>query len=107
MIPEFTIGDRLRKARELTGLDQIGFADLAGISKNTVSNAETGNRRPSRLVVRAWAMASGVPLAWIETGQAPASEPGPDDDPAGYTPSDSNREPIVLERLRTLGAVAA
>lgn len=95
LIPAFTIGDRLRKAREVTGLDQATFAAEAGISKNTVSNAETGARRPSRLVVRAWAMRSGVPVEWLETGQAPAGEPGPDG--GKYTPSDSNREPIDYE----------
>lgn len=80
--PTFSLADRLRKARELTGLDQIAFAKRAGFSRTTVSNAETGSHRPSQLVIRAWAITSGVSYDWIVTGQ--------------YTPRDSNPEPAGL-----------
>ena len=36
VIPEFTLGDRLRKARELTGLSIRRFADEIGVSHTTV-----------------------------------------------------------------------
>ena len=71
VIPEFTIGDRLRKARELTGLDRAEFAGELGISRNTVNNYEAGHTRPRLLALRAWAMRTGVPLTWLQTGAAP------------------------------------
>lgn len=79
-VPEFTIADRLRKARERTGLDQAPFAAEIDVSKGTVSNYESDRytHQRKRIVLRAWALRTGVPLHWIETGDAP---PTPDDDP--------------------------
>lgn len=89
IIPEFTRGDRLRRARELTGMDQTEFANHIGASRGTVSNAER-NKRPSNLVMRAWSLGSGVPLVWLETGKAPEDDPEPG---LPYTARDSNPEP--------------
>lgn len=82
VIPEFTMADRLRKARESTGLDRQAFAEQLGVSRNTVTSAESGKRRPMPLVLRAWADYTGVPAEWIQTGL--------------YTPRDSNPEPAGL-----------
>ena len=71
IVPQFTLADRLRKARELTGLDQGQFADEVGISRTSVSNAETGTTRPMRLTLKAWAVRTGVDLDWLLTGSAP------------------------------------
>lgn len=68
-VPEWTVADRLRKARESAGLEQRQLADRAGISRATISAAENGSR-PARATMRLWAMACGVPLSWIETGRA-------------------------------------
>lgn len=69
VIPKFTSGDRLRKARELTGMDQETFAELLGVSRGTVSNYERSRTmRRHAIVLRAWAMATGVPLYWLEGG---------------------------------------
>ena len=68
-IPEWTITDRLRKARELTGLDQGPFADNIGVSRGTVSNYERGSRTHKKSVLMTWAMGSGVPLEWLMTGE--------------------------------------
>jgi transcriptional regulator with XRE-family HTH domain len=70
-IPIWTVGDRLRKAREDAGLSQQELlADMVGVSRNTVGNQEigVGKRAPSRLLLRAWAHATGVPVEWLETG---------------------------------------
>ena len=75
-IPTWTRADRLRKAREVSGLDQTALGQRIGVSRGTVSNAERGTVEPRRSVIMAWAMATGVPLAWIETGEAPS--PGGD-----------------------------
>ena len=73
----FTIGDRLRKAREGLGLDRGQFAELTGISRGTIWNYETGKTKPRRTYLRLWAMATGVDLEWLRTGDAPPSQTPP------------------------------
>lgn len=90
-IPEFTLGDRLRKARELTGLTVRQFADEIGVSHGTITNAEGDRRSVRPITIKAYAMRTGVPVEWLETGLAPALPPGPD----GWAHSESNREPAV------------
>ena len=68
-VPEWTIPDRLRKARELTGLDQSEFANALGVSRGTVSNYERGSRVYRRPVLLAWAMCAGVPMEWLQGEQ--------------------------------------
>lgn len=70
-VPEWTTSDRLRKAREHAGFDQIAFSATTGISRATISAAENGRTQPSRATLRMWAMATGVPVMWIETGCTP------------------------------------
>jgi transcriptional regulator with XRE-family HTH domain len=71
VIPQFTVGDRLRKARELTGLDQGAFAEEIGVSRGTVSNYESGATRPKKVVLLAWSMRTAVPRLWLELGIVP------------------------------------
>jgi transcriptional regulator with XRE-family HTH domain len=78
--PQFTIGDRLRKAR--MHLDQNmsadEFGELIGTSKNTIHNYELERTAPERMkliVLRQWALATGVDLAWLLDGDG-----GPDGD---------------------------
>ena len=75
-IPTFTLADRLRKARELTGLDQRNFAERTGITRTTVVNYEKGYRTPRIIYIRAWANATGVDVRWLETGEAPSVNEG-------------------------------
>ena len=70
-VPEWTVGDRLRKARELLGLDQGPFAARIGVSRGTVSNYERGStERYKPNVMNAWAAHTGVPVEWLEHGDA-------------------------------------
>jgi transcriptional regulator with XRE-family HTH domain len=62
------MGDRLRKARETAGLDQAELAELMGISRASVTNAEKGHHGVRKIVLNAWALATGVPVSWLETG---------------------------------------
>lgn len=75
IVPEFTMRDRLRKARETAGMDQTQFAKAIGVSRATVSNYESSDRKPREIVLRAWALATGVPVEWLKFGQQSA---GPD-----------------------------
>lgn len=74
MIPHFNIGDRLRKSRETTGMDQAAFADAIGVSRQSITNWETGKHAPKRIVLNAWSMATGVPEEWLRTGVVPERE---------------------------------
>lgn len=79
-VPQFTIGDYLRKAREHAGLDQAVLATELGISRQTVTNYEKGHVTPRRAVVMAWAMRTGVPVEWITSlgTNNPRLDDGPD-----------------------------
>lgn len=96
-IPQFTLSDRIRKARESAGLDQGGFAEEIGISRSSVSNYETGTSRPMRVVLKAIALRTGVPLTWLETGETSNPRPGDPDGGCECAILDSNQEPIDLE----------
>jgi transcriptional regulator with XRE-family HTH domain len=68
-VPVFTLGDRLRKAREVAGLTQTELANSLGIGRRSVSRYEDGVQMPKRGAVMAWSMATGVPFEWLATGQ--------------------------------------
>lgn len=72
-IPEWLLTDRLRKAREHAGIEQAAMAAWLGVSRNTVGNYENGRTRPRLIVLRAWAQATSVDLAWL-TGEATRDE---------------------------------
>lgn len=75
--PDVEVRHRLRIAREHAGYDQLQLADLIGVSRNTISNAEVGAVAPRKIIVNAWALACGVPAAWIWTGKPPEDDPDP------------------------------
>lgn len=83
-VPQFDLADRLRKAREQAGLDQGELAHKLGIARTTVSAYESRNRPPSRLALIGWALLTGVPIEWLESGKAP----GQGGDDGGVQPSD-------------------
>jgi DNA-binding XRE family transcriptional regulator len=69
--PEFTLTDRLRKAREHGGLDQPELASLMGVSVRSIRNYEAGRTTPRRPQLIAWAFATGVSLEWLEADVRP------------------------------------
>lgn len=74
-IPQWTLGDRLRKAREHAGMEQGELASRIGVSRGTVSNYELGRgqRPPKVVVLRAWAHECGVPYEWLVDGFRPTT----------------------------------
>ncbi|MGI9124170.1 MAG: helix-turn-helix transcriptional regulator, partial [Mycobacterium sp.] len=74
-VPTIEIRHRMRIAREYAGLEQEQLAERMGVSRTTVGNAETGRVKPRKIVVNAWAMACGVPVSWILTGQSGGANP--------------------------------
>lgn len=97
-VPEFTRGDRYRKARELTGQGQKEFAEMIGVSRQTVTNAEKEHSKVRRITTNAWALATGVDREWLETGMV-----GPNSGD-GLPRLDSNQEPsgYLSQQVRRL-----
>jgi DNA-binding XRE family transcriptional regulator len=88
-VPKIEVRHRLRIAREFAGLDQEALATRSGIARATISNAENGQGTPRRTTLNAWALACGVPVSWIITGDGSAGKPpiapgpGPNGGPGG------------------------
>lgn len=67
-VPEWTFGDRLRKAREFARLDQATVAKTLGVSAGSVSNWEKGRGLPRGGEVKLaqkWSEQTGVPVPWL------------------------------------------
>lgn len=93
-MPEISLRHRLRIAREEAGLDQGQLADLIGTTRLSVSNAERGRTtQPRRILMNAWALATGVPVSWLINGDTPADPDGPDGGVDECARRDSNPKP--------------
>lgn len=68
-VPQWSVQDRLRKAREHAGMTQLELAETIGVSRNSVSNYESGVTRPRQIVLNQWSLATGVPLSWLTSGE--------------------------------------
>jgi transcriptional regulator with XRE-family HTH domain len=93
MIPAWTVQDRFRKAREHARLNQTQLAEKTGISRRTVSAIENGEKTPGVKEVNLWHLVTGVPIAWLQTGEAPHDGGAPD--PSHLR--ESNPRPIHYE----------
>lgn len=58
-----------------TGLNTRDFAESIGVSQKTVNNAESDAHEVRKIVLNAWAMATGVPVEWLERGDGPTTSP--------------------------------
>lgn len=67
VIPEWTIGDRFRKARSLVGLGQREFAALIGVGAPAYAQWEADNSQPRNLITVAQAIerVAQVPAWWL------------------------------------------
>lgn len=65
-IPAFTLGQRLKQARDYAKLSQTDLATQLGISRYTVANYENGATVPERAKIIAWALICGVDLEWLQ-----------------------------------------
>lgn len=67
----FHMGDRIRKARDHVGMNRQDFANAVGIHRATLGKYEDtgeGVKHPALLSI---AVATGVRLKWLETGELP------------------------------------
>ena len=70
-----TIAERLKYAREASGLTQPELASKAGVSQGTIGNIESGLRKRPRDLLSI-ASALGVAPVWLETGKGSMLPPG-------------------------------
>lgn len=78
-VPVFDKADRLGKALQHAGVSVQAMADELGVSRNTVGNYLNRRTEISRSGLIVWALRTGVPMQWLETGLAPnGDDNGPD-----------------------------
>jgi transcriptional regulator with XRE-family HTH domain len=70
---EWDMADRLRKAREVAGMDQGGMAARLSISRQSVVNYERRHTRPLPAIRKAWALACGVTDDYLTKGTPPTA----------------------------------
>ena len=91
-IPVWTEGDRLGKALDHAAMKHQEMADYLGLSRNTIGNYIHGRVAIDKRTRMLWAMRTGVPPEWLETGDTPAGPPvGPG--------AQSGKHPTQLDRL--------
>lgn len=69
---DFTSGDRLRKAREHTGMSKDQFAEVTGISRNTIAKWEAASTLPRRYILEVWSAHTGVDYEWLSGAEVPS-----------------------------------
>lgn len=74
-IPEWTLGDRLRKAREYRNITVLEMAADIERSERTIRNYETDRTQVHWLVVRRYAERTHIPMTWFLTGRPPQGVP--------------------------------
>lgn len=70
LIPEFTVADRLAKARQVTGMTQAEFATELGLVLKTYQRFERGEKDIPRALLIGAAITAGVSTTWLLTGIA-------------------------------------
>ena len=70
----FGLPDRLHKALVVADVSAAEMSAYLGVSRNTIGNYTSGRTHPKKQTLRLWAMRTGVPLRWLETG---ALDPDP------------------------------
>lgn len=78
VVPQWTVGDRMGKSLAHSGVSVADMADYLGVHRNTISAYTNSRQAPKRQTLLLWAMRTGVPVEWLETGElAPQSPPTP------------------------------
>lgn len=76
-IPQWDRADRLAKSLAHAHVSVQEMAEYLGVSRNTIGNYLGRRTEPDKRTVTLWALRTGVPLAWIQTGSTDGT--GPDD----------------------------
>ncbi|WP_165241729.1 helix-turn-helix domain-containing protein [Corynebacterium lizhenjunii] len=70
-VPTWTLSDRVRKARDFSGLKQAELSERVGMARTSLARIEQGKTKPRRTTLIAIAFATGVSLEWLENGETP------------------------------------
>ena len=72
-MPELPQAARLHLARYLAGMEMQELSRVTGISRGTIANYERLDyaKRRTPAYIKLWALATGVPLEWLMSGDAP------------------------------------
>ncbi|WP_369290572.1 helix-turn-helix domain-containing protein [Propionimicrobium lymphophilum] len=90
-VPELTFEWRLRMAMKQAGMTQNDLADAIGMQQRTVDRWLNRGVTPKRGQIMACALATGVPVVWLDKGIDPSQV---DSDLSDQLPRlDSNQEP--------------
>ena len=71
------LADRMRKALRVSGVGAGEIAEYLGVARNTVSTWINGRIVPNTQTLRLWALRTGVPFSWLQTGQVSGQDGGP------------------------------
>lgn len=96
---EFGLSDRLAKALNVSKTSSSEMAEALDVTPTTISNYTSGRTRPRKPVVQAWALKTGVPISWLETGVTPGGG-DPEMSPSDYKPA------VSIADYRRLALVA-
>ena len=69
-VPRWTVGDRLRKCREVTGIGVEEMATKIGRTRNSVTRYERSTTVDVN-VVRSYSAITDTPMEWLLTGYGP------------------------------------
>jgi len=96
-IPEITVAWRIKIARAYAGMEQDELAAATQIAINTISNYERGvTTRVKPLYLKQIAMATGVNVHWLITGEGTPGGDGGIDVSASSHPSQWPHESRTL-----------
>jgi transcriptional regulator with XRE-family HTH domain len=76
-VPSWTFGDKVRKARDTTGLGQKEFAAKIGVTASSLAAYETGRAAPrfrdAPVIAASIQLLTGIPREWflVEDGPQP------------------------------------
>lgn len=73
LVPEWDVGDRMRKALREAKISVQDMADYLGVTRGTVSTWINGRIEPSTQTLRLWAAHCGVDYGWLSEGRLPAA----------------------------------
>jgi transcriptional regulator with XRE-family HTH domain len=78
-VPSWTVGDRLRKARQHANLTAEHMAGVCRVTVRTIHNYESDHTRVPWLVLKAYDAETGVPVEWLtDTDTSPVTLDNPD-----------------------------
>jgi transcriptional regulator with XRE-family HTH domain len=102
---EWTLGDRLRKARQAAGVTPSEMAAYLGVERSMISRYQNDRSTPRVGYLRLWSMRTGVDLDWLRYGDTvplphvvAGTNRGPDlhiPDNNGYGDNHSYRELVA------------